>query len=115
MRIFELRTENVKKVKAIEITPKSDVVVISGNNGQGKTSVLDSIWYALQGRTGLKGVSMPIRKGEKKASVTLKLLEDLTDAEIAIGQQPQVKFIVTRSWTADSCKSLTWRLTISSC
>ena len=101
MRIFQLKTENVKKVKAIEITPTTDVVIISGNNGQGKTSVLDSIWYALQGRTGLKGTPMPIRKGEKKASVTLKLYEELTDAGIAIGEQPQVKFIVTRSWTAD--------------
>ena len=93
MRIIELRTENVKKVKAVLITPKTDVVIISGNNGQGKTSVLDSIWYALQGRTGLKGTPMPIRKGEKKASVTLKLLDDETK---------QVKFIVTRSWTADN-------------
>ena len=93
MRIIELRTENVKKVKAVLITPKTDVVIISGNNGQGKTSVLDSIWFALQGRTGLKGTPMPIRKGEKKASVTLKLVDDETK---------QVKFIVTRSWTADN-------------
>ena len=85
MRILELRTENVKKVKAILITPKTDVVIISGNNGQGKTSVLDSIWYALQGRSGLKGTPMPIRKGESKASVTLTLDD----------------FIVTRTWTSD--------------
>jgi len=85
LRILELRTENVKKVKAILITPKTDVVIISGNNGQGKTSVLDSIWYALQGRSGLKGTPMPIRKGESKASVTLTLDD----------------FIVTRTWTSD--------------
>ena len=85
MRIIKLQSENVKKVKAIEISPKEDVVIISGNNGQGKTSVLDSIWFALQGRAGLKDTPMPIRKGEKKASVTLTLDD----------------FIVTRTWTAD--------------
>ena len=85
MRIIKLQSENVKKVKAIEITPKEDVIIISGNNGQGKTSVLDSIWYALQGGSGLKGTPMPIRKGEKRASVTLTLDD----------------FIVTRTWTAD--------------
>jgi len=85
LRIIQLKSENVKKVKAIEISPKEDVIIISGNNGQGKTSVLDSIWYALQGRTGLKDTPMPIRKGEKKASVTLTLDD----------------FIITRTWTAD--------------
>ena len=85
MRIIQLKSENVKKIKAIDITPKTDVVIISGNNGAGKTSVLDSIWYALQGRIGLKETPMPIRKGQKKASVTLTL-ED---------------FVVTRTWTAD--------------
>lgn len=85
MKIIELRSENVKKVKAIEIIPKDDVVIISGKNGAGKTSVLDSIWYALEGKTGLKGTPMPIRKGESRAEVRL-VLDD---------------FIVTRNWTSN--------------
>lgn len=85
MRIIKLQSENVKKLKAVEITPKADVVIISGKNDQGKTSVLDSIWYALQGKTGLKSTPMPIRKGEKRASVTLTLDD----------------FVVTRTWTSD--------------
>lgn len=85
MKIIELRSENVKKVKAIEIIPKDNVVIISGKNGQGKTSVLDSIWYALEGKASLKDTPMPIRKGEKKAEVTLTLDD----------------FIVTRNWTGN--------------
>lgn len=88
MKILELRSENVKKVKAIEIIPKDNLVIISGKNGQGKTSVLDSIWFALEGKASLKDTPMPIRKGEKKAEVTL-ILDD---------------FIVTRKWT-DNDKS----------
>lgn len=88
MKIIELRSENVKKVKAIEIRPKDNIVVISGKNGQGKTSVLDSIWFALEGKASLKETPMPIRKGESKAKVEL-ILDD---------------FIVSRNWT-DNDKS----------
>lgn len=88
MKIIELRSENIKKVKAIEIIPKENLVIISGKNGQGKTSVLDSIWFALEGKASLKDTPLPIRKGEKKAEVTLTLDD----------------FIVTRNWT-DNDKS----------
>ena len=83
MKIIELRSENVKKVKAVEIKPKENVVVISGKNGQGKTSILDSIWYALDGKTSLKNTPMPIRKGARRAEIQL-VIDD---------------FIVTRHWT----------------
>lgn len=59
MRIVNLQAENIKRLRAVEVTPSADVVIISGRNGQGKTSVLDSIWYALAGAaaTGRPGRS----------------------------------------------------------
>lgn len=84
MRIITLTAENVKRLKAVEITPDGNVVVIAGRNAQGKSSVLDAIWMALAGGSGAKETSRPIRDGEKKASVVL----DLGD------------LIVTRKWTA---------------
>ena len=71
MRIISLKAENIKKVKAVEITPKDDVVVISGKNAQGKTSVLDAIWFALGGKDNIP--SQPIRQGKEKARVVLDL------------------------------------------
>ncbi len=48
--IKSLEIENVKRVKAITITPTaSGLTVIGGKNNQGKTSVLDSIAWALGG------------------------------------------------------------------
>ena len=41
MRILKLTAENVKRLKVVEITPRGDLVQISGRNGQGKTSVLE--------------------------------------------------------------------------
>lgn len=88
MKIVKLQAENVKRLKAVEITPDGNTVIISGKNGQGKTSILDSIWLALAGGEAAKGMPRPIRDGEKKANVTL----DLGDLK------------VTRRWT-DNDKS----------
>jgi DNA repair exonuclease SbcCD ATPase subunit len=73
MKIIKLTAENIKKLRAVEITPKGNTVMISGKNGQGKTSVLDSIWLALGGGNAGKEITMPIRKGQETASVTLDL------------------------------------------
>lgn len=50
VKINELQIENVKRIKAVQITPSADgLTVIGGKNNQGKTSVLDSIAWALGG------------------------------------------------------------------
>lgn len=83
VKIISLRAENVKRLKAVEITPDGNTVVIAGRNAQGKSSVLDAIWMALAGASGAKETSRPIRDGETKASVQLDLGE----------------LVVTRTWT----------------
>ena len=85
MRIIKLQAENIKKLKAVEITPKGDIVILSGKNGQGKTSVLDSIWFALGGGDATRNTPKPIRDGEQTASVSLDL-GDIT---------------VSRNWTGN--------------
>ena len=82
LRVVKLIAENVKGLKAVEITPDEYFQVISGKNGHGKSSVLDAIWYALGGADALKGTDKPIRNGEDHASVML----DLGD------------MVVTRKW-----------------
>lgn len=71
MRIVELRAENVKRLKAVRIKPAGSVVEVTGRNGEGKTSVLDSIAMCLGGK-GLEP-PRPVRKGQKKAQVILNL------------------------------------------
>lgn len=48
--INELQVENLKRIKAVKLEPSaSGLTVIGGRNGQGKTSVLDAIAWALGG------------------------------------------------------------------
>lgn len=93
MKIVELRAERFKRLSAVEISPAGDVVIISGKNGAGKSSVLDSIWLALGGAPAAKesGTTRPVKDGESDALVRLDLGE----------------IVVTRKWTADGGSSLT--------
>lgn len=50
VKISSLELENVKRIKAVRLMPtQKGLTVIGGNNGQGKTSVLDAIAWALGG------------------------------------------------------------------
>lgn len=71
MKIIKFYAENVKRLTAVEITPDGALIQITGKNGQGKTSVLDAIWWALGGAKNIQ--SVPIRKGETKAVIKITL------------------------------------------
>ena len=84
MKIIEFRAEAFKRLQAVEIRPDGHVVKITGQNEQGKSSVLDAIWAALGGKA--MSPREPIRKGKSEASVELKIGKDKAD------------HIVTRKW-----------------
>lgn len=73
MKILRLQADSFKRLKAVDITPKGNVVEITGRNAQGKTSVLDAIWAALGGATHIQ--AKPIRAGATKARIRLDLGE----------------------------------------
>jgi DNA repair exonuclease SbcCD ATPase subunit len=84
-KIVRLESTNYKRLKAVEIAPDPDgnLVIVAGKNGQGKSSILDSITAALGG-VNAKTTPKPIRDGEERAEIVLET-EDL---------------IVTRRFTA---------------
>lgn len=71
MKILRLEAENVKRLHAVDITPTGDIVEISGSNANGKTSVLDAIWWALAGTGTVQ--AEPIRRGAQTARIRLDL------------------------------------------
>ena len=73
MKILQLTITNLKRIKAIEIDPKSgEPVVLTGDNAQGKSSVLDSILFGLTN----SGLDDPIRHGAPTGEVVIKLGTD---------------------------------------
>lgn len=82
MKVLRLEAENVKRLKAVEIIPTGPAVIVGGHNGQGKSSVLDSIAYAIGGKDLV--CEEPVHRGEARAHVTCDLGE----------------FVVTRTFTA---------------
>lgn len=65
IKINKLEIENVKRVKAIKLEPsQTGLTIVGGNNNQGKTSVLDSIAWALG------GAAYKPSKAERDGSVT---------------------------------------------
>ena len=71
-KIVSLSAENVKRISAVHIVPGDDgMVLIGGRNAQGKSSVLDSIMYALGGANAIP--DEPIRRGQESAEVTVDL------------------------------------------
>lgn len=85
-KIIRFTAENVKKIKAIEIFPEdlNNVVIITGKNAQGKSSVIESLWMALAGFKYPQPVNNT--KTEDEESYVEIELEDL---------------IVRRHWTSN--------------
>ncbi len=85
MKIIALKAENIKKLVAVEIKPDGNIVEITGKNGAGKTSVLDSIWWALAGASNIQAT--PIRTGAKTAKIRLDLGELIVTRTFRPGKQ----------------------------
>ena len=75
-KIVRLSSTNYKRLRAVEIQPDPDgsLVIVAGRNGQGKSSVLDSITAALGG-VNSKTTPKPIRDGEDRAEIVLETEE----------------------------------------
>jgi len=68
--IASLEIENVKKVKAVRLSPtETGLTLIGGDNGQGKTSVLEAIMGCLGG----DAFKQPVREGADKGTVNITL------------------------------------------
>lgn len=73
LHVVALQVENVKRIQAVAIRPEGSVVVIGGQNAQGKTSLLDSLEMALGG--GKTIPAEPVRRGARKARIVADLGE----------------------------------------
>lgn len=78
--IVRLRAQNVKKITAVDITPDDGVTIVAGQNGEGKTSVLDAIMWALGGKETVP--KQPVRHGAYEAVAEVDCGEFIARREI---------------------------------
>lgn len=92
LRVLQLNASNVKRLVAVEIKPdgQGGLVIIGGNNGAGKTSVIDAIMYALGGKKATKDSPKVLREGAAEGHVRVDLGE----------------LVVTRTWKANGTDTL---------
>jgi DNA repair exonuclease SbcCD ATPase subunit len=86
LKIIRFQAENIKKLTAVEISPEGNVVQITGRNGQGKTSVLDALWWVFTGAANIQ--SQPIRHGAETARI-----------QVVLGAAGVVELVVERTFT----------------
>lgn len=83
--IIGLQASNVKRLSAVRIELDEDnrVVILSGANAQGKSSVLDCIMMALCGKEAIPG--QPIRAGQDSAEIVLETEEMIVKRTFTAG------------------------------
>jgi recombinational DNA repair ATPase RecF len=90
MHIIGLEATNIKRLRAVKIDATGkNIIQITGRNGQGKTSVIDSLWYGIVGKRAMP--EKPVRHGAQSARIQLGLGE----------------YLVTRTITAEGNMRLT--------
>lgn len=94
LRIVSLTVENIKRLVAVHIEPDGSLIQITGRNGQGKSSVLDSIWWTLSGKGSIQ--EQPVRKGQTTGF-----------SELDLG-----RFIVRRDYQVDAVDG-TWTTSLT--
>lgn len=72
LRIVEFHARNIMAIKAMDIYPENkDIVVLTGKNRQGKSTIIRAIWAALGGKEFIPDEA--IRRGEKESNIYLDL------------------------------------------
>ena len=93
MKVIRLKAENIKRIEAIEIVPKGNMIQITGPNGAGKTSILDALWWVLAGTRNHQ--SRPIRNGQKQATIHLDLGEIIVKRQFRLQDENRVTTQIT--------------------
>lgn len=73
MKVERLKIHNLKRISDLDLAPQGSLVVISGKNGAGKSTVIDSIMIAIGGAKHIP--AKPVKRGEDKALIEVDLGE----------------------------------------
>ncbi len=82
MKVLSLSVHNFKRIERAEIKPDGSLVILGGDNAQGKSSILDAIAALFCGKDAMP--SKPVREGADKAELAV----DCGDFTISLAIKP---------------------------
>lgn len=80
LKIAQLQAENFKKLRVVSFSPDPTSSTIGGDNGQGKTSLLDAIAVAIGGTK--MAPEEPIRMGTERSDIRMQLTGKVGDMPV---------------------------------
>jgi DNA repair exonuclease SbcCD ATPase subunit len=91
-----MRVENVKRIRLVDVTFDQPLTLIGGDNGQGKSSFLDSYMFCLGGRASIQ--MDPIHHGAQSGSITC----DFGDGEnVRMTVKRTIQRVGDSDWTTE--------------
>lgn len=95
--LMHMRTENIKRVRFIDVTIRDPLTLIGGDNDNGKSSFIDSYAWCIGGKSAEIQMD-PIRHGAQTGSITC----DFGDGEkVKLSVTRTLKRLGDKEWTAD--------------
>ncbi len=95
MIIKSIEIKNFRNIEKIYLEPCREINIICGENAQGKTNLIEAIWF-FTGAKSFRGIkdSEAIKKDKERANLKLKFTSSLIEnsAEIEIKDKKQAKF-----------------------
>mgnify|MGYP004548994549 CR=1 FL=1 len=103
MRLLSLEVANYRNITKAELTPGRELTVICGNNGQGKTNLLEAIWLLTGGKSfrGGKDAEL-VRRGEPFAVLEASTQRAQQPEELGSGEPDEPNHIRLTIGTPDS-------------
>ena len=94
MIIKSIEIKNFRNIENIVFTPESEINIISGENAQGKTNLIEAIWL-FTGAKSFRGINdkETIKKGREKANLKIFFIDNNIEysAEIEIKDKKTAK------------------------
>lgn len=77
LKVLSLEIQDFMRIKAIKLVPdpKDPLVLITGENGVGKTTIIDAMWCGFGGKKVISDIApgSPVRDGAEEAEIVLNL------------------------------------------
>lgn len=99
MKVKRLAIKNIMGAREINIQPRSELVLIAGDNAVGKTAILKSLEIAFRGRKAMAGIKKIVHEGEKEGDIIADLKDIVIKRHFTEDGRESIKVIRSKDGT----------------